>query len=58
MSFTTGGFTCTLRPIRVRPALVRLEGRIGPAVIIVNSIDDNTIDDAVVTLREAILSAN
>jgi hypothetical protein len=41
-----------------RLLLEPLEGRLGPAVLTVNSLLDNTTADAVLTLREAILLVN
>ena len=44
--------------LRVRPQIEILEERKVPAVFVVNTAADNTIEDDDVTLREAILAAN
>jgi hypothetical protein len=40
---------------RFRPVLVRLEDRLSPAVLRVNSVADTTTADPSLTLREAVL---
>jgi CSLREA domain-containing protein len=47
------------RPVRFRPRLECLEGRLAPAVILVTTAaDDNTPNDGSVSLREAIQAIN
>ncbi|MBY0525236.1 MAG: DUF11 domain-containing protein [Gemmataceae bacterium] len=52
------GDTGRLRRKKFRPGVELLEERRVPAIIIVTSANDDTTDDSVVTLREAIKSIN
>jgi hypothetical protein len=45
-------------PARYRPAFETLEDRLAPASLTVNTLDDNTTDTSVLTLREAITLVN
>jgi hypothetical protein len=48
----------TKRASSFRPILESLEDRLAPASLVVNSLDDNTTDTSVLTLREAIVLTN
>src|SRR4051794_3220884 len=48
----------TRRSFQFRPALEVLEGRLAPAVLTVNSVADNTSQDTLLTLREAVQVVN
>src|SRR6516165_56948 len=56
--FTRKPLTVRKAPARRRPAVETLEGRLAPATLTVNTLDDNTTDTSVLTLREAITLVN